>query len=349
MLKQRFARFRQRIFPGFILAALIGMSAQFIGEHTNSPVMLMALLLGMVMNFVTEEAPDRVLPGLDFSAKTILKFGIVLLGARISADKFLALGWEVIALVASALLATLAFGLVVGQLLKKTKSFSILTAGAVSICGASAALAIISVLPPSKDRESQLGFTILSVTLFSTIAMIIYPVILKFFGFNDVISGVVLGATIHDVAQVVGAGFSMSDETGEVATLVKLIRVSLLAPFVLILALSVRSTAKKRAALSASPEKQSFAKAPLVPVFVIGFIVFVVLNSFHVFPETLQMIFNIVSRGALIMAIAAVGVKTSLKTFLSMGRESITLILSETVFIFVFVIFTLTVVLPAIG
>jgi len=305
----------------------------------------MALLLGMVMNFITEEAPERIMPGLDFSAKTILKLGIVLLGARISTDMCLDLGWEVIALVATALLATVAFGLIIGRVLKKTTLFSILTAGSVSICGASAALAIMSVMPPSKERDSQLGFTILSVTLFSTVAMIIYPVILNFFGFNDEISGIVLGATIHDVAQVVGAGFSMSNETGEVATLVKLIRVSLLAPFVLILALTLRSGARVKNS-AASSQGERLSKPPLVPIFVMGFLVFVVLNSLHVFPESLKMVFNKASRAALVMAIAAVGVKTSLKTFLSMGRDSITLILSETVFIFVFVIVMLTVILP---
>lgn len=309
--------------------------------------MLMALLLGMVMNFITEEAPERVMPGLNFSAKTILKIGIILLGAQISADQFLSLGWEIIALVASGLIATLVFGLIMGRVLKTTKLFSVLTAGSVAICGASAALAISSVMPPSEERECELGFTILSVTLLSTVAMIIYPVILQVLGFNDVKTGIVIGASIHDVAQVVGAGFSVSNEAGEIATLVKLIRVSLLAPFVLILALALRRNA---AAQTADAGLGLTMKKPrLIPIFVLGFLVFAVLNSLHVFPDGVKAVFDTLSRAALVMAIAAVGVKTSLRTFLSMGRSGIALILAETVFIFGFVLAALMFAFPALN
>jgi uncharacterized membrane protein YadS len=109
-----------------------------------------------------------------------------------------------------------------------SRSFGILSAGAVAICGASAALAISSVLPKGENSERDTVFTVISVTALSTIAMIAYPVIIALFHLDHVAIGVFLGGTIHDVAQVVGAGFSVSEETGNVATFTKLLRVAML-------------------------------------------------------------------------------------------------------------------------
>ena len=137
------------LIPGFALACIIALLAAFVASQTGAPTMLMALLFGMTVNFTTREKPEYFTPGLDFCAKTILKIGIVLLGARISLTVFMTLGWAAIIKVSAALVATVIFGLILGKVLGKSREFSILTAGAVSICGASAALAIASVLPLS--------------------------------------------------------------------------------------------------------------------------------------------------------------------------------------------------------
>ena len=120
-------------------------------------------------------------------------------------------------------------------------TIGILTGGAVAICGASAALAISSILPKSGSRERDTIFTVIAVTTFSTIAMIVYPVIVTFIGLDDRAAGVFLGGTIHDVAQVVGAGYSISEEVGDLSTIIKLFRVSMLVPVVLLLTLMFRA------------------------------------------------------------------------------------------------------------
>ena len=138
-----------------------------------------------------------------------------------------------------------------------------------------------------------------------------------------------MGGTIHDVAQVVGAGFSISEETGEIATVVKLMRVSLLAPVVLILSLVLRSH---------SSSSQDGKKPPLVPPFILAFLALAALNSLGLIPQVLANILSDISRWALLIAIAAVGMKTSLKSILDVGGQAIVLIVAETMFIALFVL-----------
>ena len=312
--------------PGFFVAMMVAMSAQFVAEHSQAPAMLMALLFGMAISFLSE-SDSHVKPGVEFSAKSILKFGIVLLGVRISADIVLGLGWQTLALLALALAATMTFGIILGRALGLSNRFSILTAGAVSICGASAALAISSVLPKTKNLEKQLFLTIVGVTTLSTVAMIIYPAALAYFGADDDLSGRVIGATIHDVAQVVGAGFSISDPAGEVATLVKLVRVTLLAPTVIIIALYFRQQQESEV---------SQAAPPIVPAFVVGFVILACLNSLGWVPAMVRDTIVVVSKAALLTAIAAVGIKTNLRDVTSLGYAPIMLMVCETIFIALF-------------
>ncbi|MEL7454738.1 MAG: putative sulfate exporter family transporter, partial [Pseudomonadota bacterium] len=169
------------LLPGFSLCALIAMSAQFVSEHSGAPAMLMAILFGIAFSFLNEEE-NTIGDGVAFTASFVLKFGIVLLGTRISTATLAAVGWPTAVLVVCGLLATIGMGVVFGRLLGQSTRFSILTAGAVAICGASAALAISSVLPRTERSEKQLFLTILGVTALSTVAMIIYPSLLKMLG-----------------------------------------------------------------------------------------------------------------------------------------------------------------------
>ncbi len=313
-----------RLTPGLALAGLVAMSAQFVAEHSQAPAMMMALLFGLVINFV-HDADPKVGPGIEFGAKSVLKLGIILLGTRISVDAILLVGWQTFALVASGVFATMIFGLLVGRLFGIERPFAILTAGAVAICGASAALAISTVLPKTKDSEQQLFVTIIGVTTLSTVAMILYPALLSSIGVSDSISGRIIGAAIHDVAQVVGAGFSVSEQAGDTATLVKLLRVSLLAPTVIILSLTMRR--RPRA------EKNCESKTPIIPLFVVGFFCLAFLNSLGLIPDPLQAPLSTASKAALLTAIAAVGVKTNLKQVATIGYAPIALMVLETVFI----------------
>ncbi|UWQ93657.1 YeiH family protein (plasmid) [Aliisedimentitalea scapharcae] len=319
---------------GFLVSVVVAAAAQFLSEHYGAPAMLMALLLGIAFHFLAEEEHGSCKAGIEFTARTVLRFGVALLGARISVELMIGLGPRLIAVVVAGVILTILFGLLGARLLGRGWRFGLLTGGSVAICGASAAMAISAVLPKNEHSERNLIFTVLSVTVLSTVAMIAYPILTEAFDFNDEVSGVFLGGTIHDVAQVVGAGFSVSNETGEVATLVKLIRVAMLAPVVLIISILVRRHVEEGASEGKRP--------PILPMFVVGFLIFATLNSLGLIPVAVVDAMSSLSRWALLISIAAVGMKTSLKRILDVGGQAIALIVAETLFIALFVLLGVT-------
>lgn len=317
----------QVLFPGVAVSLLVAVAAKFLSEHYATPAMLMALLLGIAVHFLAED--EKCAPGIAFSARTVLRIGVAFLGARISIDLLVGLGGPLIALVIGGVLATIAFGLAVGRFFGHKWRFSLLTAGSVAICGASAAMAIGAILPRDERSEERLIFTVVGVTVLSTLAMILYPILAEMLNMNTTEAGVFIGGTIHDVAQVVGAGFSISVETGDTATLVKLIRVAMLAPVVLVASIAIRSMA------SATPGE---TRPPLLPFFVLAFLILAGLNSAHLIPAALAEFLSQASRWLLLIAIAAVGMKTNLKQVLGVGAAAIALIVVETLFIGAFIL-----------
>jgi uncharacterized integral membrane protein (TIGR00698 family) len=310
-----------RIYPGLLVAATIALAATWLAQQYRSPVMLFALLFGMTFHFLYEEG--RCVAGIEFSSKAVLRLGVALLGARITAHQILELGAMPIATVVVAIASTIALGAFVAPRLGLGRSFGVLSGGAVGICGASAALAIASVLPRTSESERDTILTVVTVTLLSTIAMIIYPLFVTMLGFDHVHAGIFLGGTIHDVAQVVGAGYSISPETGDVATYVKLLRVSMLLPVVFSVAFVVSRRAKGG---------NAGAKVTL-PLFLVGFAALVVLNSSGMLPKVATDAANDVSRWCLVTAIAALGMKTSFKDLAAVGWKPIALMVLETVWI----------------
>lgn len=319
------ARSRQ-VLPGLLVAALIALASRFISEHYGAPAMLLALLFGISLNFLSEV--PRCTAGIALGARTVLRLGVALLGLRISFEMIGQLGWPVVVLVLMMVPATIGFGLGAARLFGFRHRFAFLSAGAVAICGASAAMAIAAVLPKDERSEDRLVFTVVGVTILSTVAMVVYPLLSDLLAFDDVTAGIYLGATIHDVAQVVGAGFSISEAAGETATLVKLLRVSMLAPVVVIAALILRRVAV------ADPAAE---RPPLVPAFVLGFIVLATLNSLVALPAPVLLLAHQVSGWLLLVAIAAVGLKTRPAEILKVGRAAAALLVAETLFLAVVV------------
>lgn len=318
--------------PGIAVSVVVAVCAQYLSEHYGAPAMLMALLLGIAFHFLTEGG--RCPAGINFTSRTVLRIGVALLGARVSIEMLIGLGPRLIILVVAGVILTILFGLLGARVLGRGWRFGLLTGGAVAICGASAAMAIASILPKNEHSERNLIFTVLSVTVLSTIAMIAYPIIAVWLDLNDQAAGVFLGGTIHDVAQVIGAGFSVSDQTGETAALVKLIRVTMLAPVVLFFALIIRAYA------DAEPERRG-KRPPLIPFFVLMFLVFATINSCDLLPPLAQELFADISKWSLLVSISAVGMKTSLKAVFEVGGQAIILIVAQTVFIAGFILYGL--------
>jgi uncharacterized integral membrane protein (TIGR00698 family) len=228
-------------------------------------------------------------------------------------------------LLAAGVILTLLFGIGASKLMGRHARFGTLTGGSVAICEASAALAIAAILPKSDHGERDTIFTVIAVTTFSTVAMVIYPLIAGLMGLDHRISGIFLGGAIHNVAQVVGAGYTISEESGDIATVTKLFRVSMLVPVVLVLLAIFRS------------KNKTAGRAPL-RLFVLGFCVLVGINSSGVVPPTLHGLLVDLSRWCLVTAIAALGIKTAFKAMMTIGYQPVVVVLLESVFIAVWVL-----------
>ena len=316
----------QELAPGFSISLVAAAAASFLSEHYGAPVMLFALLLGMGLNFLSVEG--RCKAGIEFTARTVLRIGIALLGMRITLGQITALGWQPVALVITLVAVTISVSIVSAKVLGFNRLFGMLTGGATAICGASAALALSAALPSHAQKEKATLFTVIGVSALSTLAMIVYPMIANWLELSPQAAGVFLGATIHDVAQVVGAGYSMSPETGDTATVVKLMRVAMLLPVIVCAAMITRMQGAD----------STGQRPPLLPWFAVGFLLLACINSTGWVPMVVQGGLNELSRWCLIISISALGMKTQLKELAAVGIKPILLMVGESVFLVLLVL-----------
>jgi uncharacterized integral membrane protein (TIGR00698 family) len=310
---------------GVMITVIVALAATFVSSHYGGPQLLYALLMGLSLHFLM--ADPKVKPGIDFCARSVLRFGVALLGARITLTQIGDVGWRSACMVLLAVVSTIALGCWLARWNKRPLEEGLISGGSVGICGASAALAVSSVLPPTKENERFTLLVIVGVTLLSTVAMVIYPLFTTWLGWSALHSGVFLGATIHDVAQVVAAATMLAagqdTHVVDTATVVKLFRVMLLMPIVLCISLLYR---RAQVELSDKP-------VPIVPGFLIAFIVLVLLGSQQLIPPEVAAMANNTSRACLVLAIAAAGVKTDFAEILKLGWTPLVMLLSETVWI----------------
>ena len=319
--------FARELLPGVLICAVIALASSFVSEHYGGPLLLYALLLGLSLHFIDSNPQAR--KGVDFCGRTVLRLGVALLGARITFEQVSHLGLEVGGVVLVAVLATIAAGVWWGRLLGLNREEGLLAGGSVAICGASAALAIAAVLPQTRSNERFTLLAVVAVTVLSTVAMILYPLLIHALQLGPVASGVFLGGTIHDVAQVVAAGMLLGPEQADNATVVKLFRVLLLLPVVLGISFLYRHRGL---------QGEARTRPPLVPSFLVAFVVFMLLSSTQQIPADLVQGATDLSRICLVLAIAAVGIKTSLEELLQLGWRPLLLFVAETVLIGVLVL-----------
>ena len=312
----------RRLLPGFMLCSVIAITAAFVSEHYGGPKFLYALLIGIAFHFLSDN--DKCIPGIEFSAKKLVRLGVALLGARIAISDVSDLGLAGVGALAGATVLTI--GMFMARVLGLPSMLGLISGGATGICGISAAMAISATLPQTKENEHYTLLTAIGVATFSTAAMILYPLVVSAGGLSVGEAGMFLGGSIHDVAQVVGAAFMISPAVGDAATLAKMFRVAMLVPVVMVLALSFRAESARTAGGGAK-------RAPLLPFFLVAFAALVVINSFGWIPAEVVAVSSDVSRWCLVISIAALGVKTSFEKLAALGWKPIVLLSSETLFI----------------
>ncbi|WP_331775204.1 YeiH family protein [Sulfurospirillum sp. 1612] len=312
---------RGNTISGILFVSLFAMSATYLSDfavfkHLGISPLIIGIVLGMVYaNTLRNKLPEEWVPGIIFSTKTLLRAGIILYGFRLTFQNIEAVGLAGIVTSVCVVGSTFIIGYIVGtKVLKLDRDTTILTTAGSSICGAAAVLATEPVV---NGEPYKSAIAVSTVIIFGTTAMFLYPFLYKagLIPLSPQDMGIYIGGTIHEVAHVVAAGNAVGPETAKTAVIVKMIRVMLLAPFLLILgfwlAKSVHSVGTK--------QKTKIT----IPWFAVFFILVAGFNSFNFVPMQLVSDINAIDTFLLTMAMTALGMETSKDKFKNVGMKPI--------------------------
>lgn len=309
---------RKSMVHGILLIALFSCAAfyiadfEFVKRLSFSPL-IVGIILGMIYaNSLRNNLPETWVPGIKFCTKEILRLGIILYGFRLTFQSVAEVGLAAITVDLIVVIVTIFLGIWLGKLLKMDKDLSLLTATGSAICGAAAVLGAESVIKPQPYKTAV---AVSTVVIFGTIAMFLYPAVFNtgILGLDAKQMGVYTGSTLHEVAHVVGAGNAMGSEIADTAIIVKMIRVILLAPVLLVMAL----VSDKRSRIARSGEKRKIT----IPWFAFGFILVICFNSLNLLPAKVVDGINSFDTFLLTMAMTALGAETNFAKFKQAGAK----------------------------
>lgn len=302
-------------FPGLAVVAAGTLAAGFIADRYGVPLTLMALLIGLALNFLS--ADGRLTPGLAFCSRSLLRWGIVLVGVRVTFGQIIALGPVALLAVIALVALTIGVGILAARRLGFSDAFGTLAGGSVAICGASAAMALATLLGDRRVSQAQLTLVLVGISAMSATAMVVYPFIAHALQMTDMKAGFMLGAAIHDVAQALGAGYAFSPTAGDIAAIVKLTRVALLAPALAVVAMFL-------------PRGGASGKGAPIPWFVLGFFAMAGINSFGVIPKIAADGMEAIAAAMLAAAVTATAIRSPLAQLLEAGPRPLVVILVAT-------------------
>ena len=285
------------LWPGLLAGLAIALLAKPLAHLLHAPAPLLAVVLGMGLGALGLGA--KLASGLDIWAKPGLRLGVALMGAQITWSEFALLGGPAILASGAVVLGGLSVGAAVGMALGLPLAEALIAAAACSICGASAALAASQAAPASAANQRTTALVIIGVNLLSTVAMLAYPPIAHALGLTAHQAGVFFGLSIHDVAQVAGAGSSVSPEAAGAAALAKLARIVWLGPAVVLIGLLLARTGDGSAKAS--------LKGP--PAFVLGFAALAALRGFGLLPPIVVATLATTSSFLLLAGVGAISAK----------------------------------------
>ena len=310
---------RVSMLHGILLIALFACAAFYIGEAqilkdiSFSP-MIIGIILGMLYaNSLRNNLPETWVPGIQFCSKKILRIGIILYGFRLTFQDIVNVGVAGIVIDAIIVVVTILGGIWLGRLLKMDRDTALLTSVGSGICGAAAVLGAESTI---RTQPYKTAVAVATVVIFGTISMFLYPVAYRS-GWLDLTPqemGIYCGSTLHEVAHAVGAGNAMGTEISNVSIIVKMIRVMLLVPVLLVLGFWVARRGSKD---GAAAEKGKVN----IPWFAVGFLAVIGFNSLDLLPTVFVDAINYFDTFLLTMAMAALGAETSIDKFKKAGAK----------------------------
>ncbi len=315
----KFTETRVSMLHGILLIALFACAAFYIGEAqilkdiSFSP-MIIGIILGMLYaNSLRNHLPETWVPGIQFCSKKVLRLGNILYGFRLTFQDIVNVGVAGIVVDVIIVVVTILGGIWIGRLLKMDRDTALLTSVGSGICGAAAVLGAESTI---RTQAYKTAVAVATVVIFGTISMFLYPIAYRS-GWVDLTPqemGIYSGATLHEVAHAVGAGNAMGTEISNVSIIVKMIRVMMLVPVLLILGVWA---ARRNAKDGATAEKGKVN----IPWFAVGFLAVIGFNSLNLLPPIFVDAINYVDTFLLTMAMAALGAETSIDKFKKAGAK----------------------------
>lgn len=279
--------------------------------------MIIGIILGMLYaNSLRNHLPETWVPGIQFCSKKLLRLGIILYGFRLTFQDVMAVGTAGIVIDCIIVAVTIIGGVYLGKLLKMDRDIALLTSIGSGICGAAAVLGAESTI---QTKPYKTAVAVATVVIFGTISMFIYPIAYRagILGLSPEEMGIYAGSTLHEVAHAVGAGNAMGTDISNVAIIVKMIRVMLLVPVLLILGYWVALNAARS---GASGDSRKGGKIS-VPWFAVLFLVVIGFNSLNLLPQSVIDVINWICTFLLTMAMAALGAETSIDKFKKAGAK----------------------------
>ncbi|HIW44244.1 MAG TPA: YeiH family protein [Candidatus Prevotella stercoripullorum] len=308
---------RSSMLHGVLLITLFSCAAFYIGgtgfvKSLSLSPMIVGIVLGMLYaNSLRNNLPSTWVPGIQFCSKRVLRLGIILYGFRLTFQNVLDVGLQAVVIDAIVVTVTIVGGIFIGRLLKMDRGITLLTSVGSAICGAAAVLGTESAI---RVKPYKTAVAVSTVVIFGTLAMFLYPVLYQsgVFSLDPKAMGLFAGSTIHEVAHVVGAAEAMGKEVSDTAIIVKMIRVMMLVPVLLVVSYMVM-----RAALR-SGDTEGRGRIQL-PWFAILFLVVIGFNSLDLLPAALVGFINDFDTFLLTMAMTALGAETSIDKFKKAG------------------------------
>lgn len=308
----------ERRLPGGIFLAAVATVALLLGSIQNVVgALLIALLFGLLLRNVGVFHPT-LRPGVQRATKPLLRLGIVVLGLQLAVPEILALGVPVLSLILGSVVIGFLFTHWFAQRIGLSPAAALLYAAGFSICGASAVAGAQSVVNADDDEVAS---AIAMVTLYGTVTMLTLPVLSGTLGLTENQSGIWIGLTVHEVAQVVAAGGMVGATALAAATVVKLGRVVLLAPVLTFSSMYWRRRAATGRGEEASGVEGTVPKVPLVPLFVLGFLAMVAIRSVVPLPEEVLTAASLTATWLLAAAMFGLGVGIDIGKLVKTGRR----------------------------
>ncbi|MCM1110001.1 MAG: YeiH family protein [Clostridium sp.] len=304
---------------GVLLIGLFSCAAFYIGgaeifQRLSFSPMIIGIILGMLYaNSLRNHLPETWVPGIQFCSKKILRLGIILYGFRLTFQDIADVGLAGIVIDAVVVAVTIIGGVWLGRLLKMDRDLALLTSVGSGICGAAAVLGAESTI---RTQPYKTAVAVATVVIFGTISMFLYPIAYRagITGLSPQEMGIYAGSTLHEVAHAVGAGNAMGTEISNTAIIVKMIRVMLLVPVLIILGWSVARRSRRDSSTAGGGKVA-------IPWFALGFLAVIGFNSFDLLPGQAVDVINYIDTFLLTMAMAALGAETSIDKFRKAGAK----------------------------